>query len=77
MEEMTPKKNVKKREKKDIEPDGGFRFRHAFLIILVLLLLLSLFSHNSADLNILAGGVDAPLKNWIGPAGANIAMSML
>jgi S-DNA-T family DNA segregation ATPase FtsK/SpoIIIE len=77
MEEQKAKRADKKREVKETRKEGGFRFRHAFLIILVLLLLLSLFSHNQTDLNILAGGIDAPLKNWIGPAGANIAMSML
>ncbi len=67
----------KERKKPELEDEGGFRFRHTFLIILVILLLLSLFSHSRDDLNVLANGIDAPLKNWIGPAGANIAMSML
>ena len=77
MEANRAKREGSKKQIDSSEGEGGFRFRHAFLIILVLLLLLSLFSHNRADLNVLAHGVDAPLKNWIGPAGANIAMSML
>lgn len=56
---------------------AGFRFRDAFLIIIVLLLLLSLFTHNSHDLSVLEGGVDSPVKNWIGPVGADIARLIL
>lgn len=56
---------------------AGFRFRDAFLIIIVLLLLLSLFTHNSHDLSVLEGGVDAPVRNWIGPFGAHIARLIL
>ncbi len=57
--------------------EGGFRFRHAFLITLALLLLLALFSHDAKDIQALDGGVDVSLRNWIGPAGAHISRALL
>ncbi|MBN1863945.1 MAG: DNA translocase FtsK 4TM domain-containing protein [Victivallales bacterium] len=63
--------------KESVEHDGGFRFRHALLITLALLLLLALFSHDAKDIQTLDGGVDAPLRNWIGPAGAHISRTLL
>jgi len=71
MEEAVNQKNTQDKH------DGGFRFRHAFIITIVLLLLLSLFSHNAKDIAVLDGGSDAPLQNWIGPAGAYIAKTLL
>ena len=70
------------RSKKEIKSEEeithcGFCFRHAFLIIFVLLMLLSLFSHNAKDLAIMDGGVQAPIFNWIGPAGAYISKTLL
>ena len=59
------------------EHDGGFRFRHAFIITITLLLLLALFSHSAKDLHVLDGGSDAPLQNWIGPVGAYVARALL
>lgn len=53
----------------------GFRFRYVFYLIIVILLLLSLFSHTPMDVNLLTGGF-APMKayqNWVGPAGAQTA----
>lgn len=64
-------------QKKQEENEGGFRFRHAFLITLALLLFLSLFSHTAKDMAILDGGMESPLQNWIGPAGAYISRSLL
>lgn len=71
--------NISKKEIKGEEEitHCGFCFRHAFLIIFVLLMLLSLFSHNAKDLAILDGGVQAPIFNWIGPAGAYISKALL
>ena len=59
------------------EYNGGFRFRHAFIITAILLLILSILSHNVKDIAILDGGVDAPLYNWIGPVGAYISRTLL
>ncbi|HRR28399.1 MAG TPA: DNA translocase FtsK 4TM domain-containing protein [Victivallales bacterium] len=47
-----------------------FHFRYVVYVIVILLLLLSLISYDPSDQDILSGGVDAPLKNWIGPFGA-------
>ena len=69
--------NTKKKSKNEVEIEHVFKFRHVFLIIFILLLVLSLFSHNAGDLNVLAGGVDGPINNWIGPAGAQIARASL
>lgn len=71
MDDSNKTENNKEKENK------GFRFRHAFLITLVLLLVLSLFSHNVKDLAILDGGMDAPLQNWIGPIGAYVSRALL
>ncbi|MCK5845043.1 MAG: DNA translocase FtsK [Victivallales bacterium] len=65
-----PKKN------KETGSEHVFKFRHVFLIMTVLLVVLSLFSHSAGDLNVLAGGVDGPVNNWIGPVGAQIARSI-
>jgi S-DNA-T family DNA segregation ATPase FtsK/SpoIIIE len=52
---------------------SGFRFRHVFYVIVIILLFLALFSYNASDLQVLEGGSDAQLKNWIGPAGAHFS----
>ena len=69
----------KKQNKNNDLSDGleAFKFRHAFLIIFVLLLLLSLFSHSPVDLAVLDGGYKAPIQNWIGPVGARISKFLL
>ena len=74
---MSDDENRKSDNKDEEEHAGGFRFRHAFLIIAVLLLLLSIFSHNPGDLAVLDGGSDMPLQNWIGPTGAYISRTLL
>ena len=53
--------------------EGVFKLRHAFMVIAVLLLVLAIWSHDPRDMNVLAGGSDAALRNWIGPLGAHIA----
>ncbi len=53
--------------------ESVFRLRHAFMVIAVLLLVLAIWSHDPRDMNVLAGGSDAALRNWIGPLGAHIA----
>ena len=50
-----------------------FRFKHVFLVIVSMLLLLSIFSHNSSDLAVIEGGSNAHIRNWIGTAGAHFA----
>jgi len=74
---MENKKNKKIKNDKSNEELSGFRFSHAFLIIVVLLLLLSLFSHSPADMAVLDGGYKAPIQNWIGPVGAGISKELL
>jgi hypothetical protein len=75
---MDKKSNRKNNStEKETEELSGFRFSHAFLIIVVLLLLLALFSHNPSDLAVLDGGYKAPIRNWIGPVGANISKYLL
>ncbi|HPN85163.1 MAG TPA: DNA translocase FtsK 4TM domain-containing protein, partial [Victivallales bacterium] len=54
-----------------------FRFRHAIYVIIILLLLLALISHDPSDADVIAGGSDSPIKNWIGPAGAYFSRSVL
>ncbi|NOY74392.1 MAG: DNA translocase FtsK [Kiritimatiellaeota bacterium] len=65
--------SVAQKGEKEAESEHVFKFRHVFLMIFILLLVLSLFSHSAGDLNVLAGGVDGPVNNWIGPVGAQIA----
>jgi len=74
---MAEKTKKEKSKKSETQQKRVFRLKHVFMIILMLLLLLALFSHNAKDLDILAGGVDEPLMNWIGPAGANTAMVLV
>jgi S-DNA-T family DNA segregation ATPase FtsK/SpoIIIE len=69
--------NNSKKNEEILDGLNGFKFRHAFLIIFVLLLLLSLFSHAAADLAVLDGGYNAPIQNWIGPVGARISKFLL
>lgn len=78
METETTEINEKKltRKEKDAEK-GGFRFRHVIYIIIILLLLLSLISYTPSDIDVLAGGTDGALKNWIGPAGAHFSNMLL
>ena len=44
--------------------------------LLSLLFLLSIFSYNKADLAVLDGGSAEPLRNWVGPLGANISRAL-
>ena len=67
----------KKQNNDQDEHNGGFRFRHTFVITIILLLTLSLFSHSAKDLAILDGGSGGLLSNWIGPAGAYISGALL
>ncbi len=55
------------------EQKGGFKFRHVFLIIVFLLLLLSVLSHRASDLSVIEGGSSSSIQNWIGPFGAHFA----
>lgn len=54
-------------------PGGGFHLRYVLLIIAVLLALLAIFSHSPDDTAVIEGGMDEPLKNWIGPWGAHLS----
>ena len=72
------KENTKGKEEEEGKTGKGtFRFRHIFLFGLLLLFLLALFSHDKADLSVLEGGTSEPIRNWIGPLGAQIARAML
>ncbi len=50
-----------------------FRKRNFILPGLFLLLLAAVFSYCAADADVISGGSDAPILNWIGPAGAYTA----
>ncbi len=63
--------SVKKEQEEKNKP--GFKFRHVFLIILILLFVMAIFSHTASDLTVLEGGNDSSIKNWIGPVGANVS----
>ena len=56
-----------------IEEKREFKFRYVILLILLLLFVLSILSHNQADLAVLEHGSDEPIRNLIGPVGAKIA----
>ncbi len=56
-----------------IEQKTPFKFRYVLIAILLLLFILSLGSHNPADLAVLEGGSGEPVRNLIGPLGAKIA----
>ncbi len=71
------RENGKEPEEEANTGKGAFRFRHIFLLGLLLLFLLALFSHDKADLSVLEGGTTDPIRNWIGPFGAQIARAML
>lgn len=55
------------------EEKPQFRFRYVLVAILLLLFILSIASHNPADLAVLEGGSTEPVRNLIGPLGAKIA----
>ena len=55
------------------EEKPQFRFRYVLVAILLLLFILSIASHNPADLAVLEGGSSEPVRNLIGPLGAKIA----
>lgn len=55
------------------EEKPQFRFRYVLVAILLLLFILSIASHNPADLAVLEGGSTDPVRNLIGPLGAKIA----
>jgi S-DNA-T family DNA segregation ATPase FtsK/SpoIIIE len=61
------------KQKNNVKNDSGFKFRYLFLIILVVLFMLAIFSHSAADIAVIEGGRDAAIKNWIGPVGAHTA----
>lgn len=56
-----------------IEEKREFKFRYVLILILLLLFVLSILSHNQADLAVLEHGSDEPIQNLIGPVGAKIA----
>ncbi len=50
-----------------------FRYRYCLYLVVLLLLTLAVVSFSPADSAALAGGTDAPPKNWIGVSGAFFA----
>ncbi len=50
-----------------------FKFRYVLIAILLLLFILSIASHNPADLAVIEGGSAEPIRNLIGPLGAKIS----
>lgn len=57
----------------NIEEKREFKFRYVIILILLLLFILSILSHNQADLAVLEHGSDEPIQNLIGPLGAKIS----
>lgn len=55
------------------EETAQFKFRYVLIAIPLLLFILSIASHNPADLAVLEGGSAEPVRNLIGPLGAKIA----
>ena len=55
------------------EKTTTFKLRYLICGIALLLFLLSIFSYNRADLAVLDGGSAEPLRNWVGPLGANLS----
>lgn len=55
------------------EETAQFKFRYVLIAIPLLLFILSIVSHNPADLAVLEGGSAEPIRNLIGPLGAKIA----
>ncbi|OGV39325.1 MAG: hypothetical protein A2020_08845 [Lentisphaerae bacterium GWF2_45_14] len=55
---------------------GGFRFKYVFLSVMILLFILALVSHSPEDMAVIEGGSDELVRNWIGPAGANVSRLM-
>lgn len=69
---------VRKSEQKETEnsknkSESWFKIRYLFAFTLILLFILSVYSFDKADLAVLEGGVEEPVKNWIGPVGAWIS----
>ncbi len=55
------------------EKTGGFQIKYMLAALALLLFILSIFSYSSADLAVLDGGAVEPVRNWVGPFGAQIS----
>lgn len=64
-------------EEMQSETQRPFKLRYVLMFGALLLFLLALLSHDRSDLAILEGGVDAPLRNWVGVLGAHISRALL
>ena len=53
-----------------------FKFRYVLLMLALLLFLLAIFSHDPADLAVLEHGSREPIRNLIGPVGAQISRAL-
>lgn len=62
---------------KNIPVHKGFKFKYCFYGVIILMLLMSLLSHQPGDFAVLQGGSDSAIKNWIGITGAHISCFML
>jgi S-DNA-T family DNA segregation ATPase FtsK/SpoIIIE len=62
---------------KNILVHKGFKFKYCFYGMIILMLLMSLLSHQPGDFAVLQGGSDGAIKNWIGITGAHISCFML
>ena len=58
------------------EKTATFKLRYLICGIALLLFLLSIFSYSRADLAVLDGGSSEPLRNWVGPLGANLSRAL-
>ncbi len=79
--EEKKKKNSKTDEKlekvddirQNEQPCRWFKIRYLVGFTVLLLFILAIFSFDRGDLSVLEGGTQGPVKNWIGPLGAEIS----
>lgn len=79
MAEKETVKNIEKKPRiasKNNRQQGGFRFKYVFFSMMVLLFILALISHSPEDMAVIEGGSDELIRNWIGPAGAQVSRLM-
>lgn len=68
---------LKKNKENSGTPEHHIRAADVLFCALVILALLAMISHSPLDWDVLRGGVSAPLRNWIGSAGAWFSLTVL
>ena len=76
---MAIRKKPQQNQTAEQENQNGhwFKIRYLFGITIILLFVLSIYSFDKADLAVLEGGVEEPVRNWIGPLGAQVSRFLL